>query len=219
MDPIEILDKVNSFYSTAFSQLLTITIAILGFGGVVLPIILQIIQSRSFRVEQKSLENHITNEINERMKGIKAEMEKQFQEEKEKINESFKSEIEAINKKLAEQTLLARAGTFFLQGANYISRENYSQAACDYGYAAEMFLSGKDEINGQRALRSLIENCLPKLNSVSFEIILNLDDSIDTLIKTLTEKNENGRFMDTINTINNLRKLAKKKTPPALQTA
>ena len=56
MDSLSVVESVNSFYSNAFSQLMTLTIAILAIIGVLMPLILQHIQSRSFRIEQKSLE-------------------------------------------------------------------------------------------------------------------------------------------------------------------
>jgi hypothetical protein len=60
MDTLQIIDKVNSFYSNSFSQLMTLTIAFLGFAGILLPIVLQLIQSRSFRLEERSLQGFIS---------------------------------------------------------------------------------------------------------------------------------------------------------------
>ena len=66
--PIEIVDKVNSFYSGAFTQLITLTVAVLAFAGIILPILIQIIQSRTFRSEQESLKAH----IDEQLKAVKS---------------------------------------------------------------------------------------------------------------------------------------------------
>ena len=52
MDPTKILEMVNAFYSNAFSQLITITIWIVGGAGVIgifLPFVMQQIQIRYFR--------------------------------------------------------------------------------------------------------------------------------------------------------------------------
>ncbi len=40
MDTLQVLEKVNSFYTNSFSQLITITIAILAFSGIILPIVI-----------------------------------------------------------------------------------------------------------------------------------------------------------------------------------
>jgi hypothetical protein len=43
--PLELLEKLNSFYSTAFGHLMTITLAVFAFSGVILPIVFQFIQA------------------------------------------------------------------------------------------------------------------------------------------------------------------------------
>lgn len=63
MDPIEILEKVNAFYSEAFNKLITITALIIGFGGFILPIIFQYFQSLSLKREREILKSQILDEV------------------------------------------------------------------------------------------------------------------------------------------------------------
>ena len=63
MDTLQLLDKVHSFYSDSFTQLITLTISILVIIGVIMPFVIQSIQVRSFKNEKKSLESLLKEEI------------------------------------------------------------------------------------------------------------------------------------------------------------
>jgi len=215
-DPLEILQAVKTFYESAFSQLLTLTAIILGFGGVILPVLLQFIQSRTFRVETSHLESQVTAMINLAKDELKIELEKKFILETERLQKNFMSQIDVMNLKMQKQTAVAQAGTFFLQAANAIRLGNFDHAARDYAHSAKLAFEGEDDQNGQRALNALLEKCMSHLNSQSFEIISELDPEIDNLLETLKSRNQNGRFKDSISGITVSRNQAKKRTVPTI---
>ena len=62
MNPIEVLNMVNTFYDQAFSRLLIITFGIVAFIGVIIPIAVGWLQSRSLRAEKNSLLNELKAE-------------------------------------------------------------------------------------------------------------------------------------------------------------
>ena len=43
-DSLKILESVNAFYSQSFGQLINITVAVLAFAGIVLPILITLYQ-------------------------------------------------------------------------------------------------------------------------------------------------------------------------------
>jgi hypothetical protein len=96
MTPIEIVDKVNSFYSGAFTQLITLTVAVLAFSGIILPVLIQLIQSRTFRSEQKNLESQISKQLSAVKTELLDEVEKKFESER------------ATSKKIIEQQMKNR---------------------------------------------------------------------------------------------------------------
>jgi hypothetical protein len=99
MDPNQILEQVNAFYSTAFSQLVTITLIILGFGGVVLPLILQNMQIRSFRVERDNLKVQIKTEIEKEIKyKLEQESKKVIQQNAQELSGLFDSVERRLNR-------------------------------------------------------------------------------------------------------------------------
>src|ERR1700690_2125951 len=176
-DPLTILIAVNSFYTNAFSELLTITIVILGFGGVILPIILQYLQSRSFQNERKSLDSQIAAEINNRKQELKSDLENQFQTEKDELSKYLHEELETLKTIIGKEVAVAKAGVFMLQGRQDLEDKNFADAACDYASAIQFYLLGEDEVNGQRALVGLKDICVPQLNIQNFETVDNLDSS------------------------------------------
>src|SRR5688572_23182297 len=125
MDPIEILEKIDSLYSNAFNQLITITVIVLGFGGVILPIVLQFIQAQFFRIERKALENQISTEVEKARKASEKEIERKFEIEKEDIHKIVLMEIERLDEKIKDQSMITRAGIFFLQGASSLDQKMF----------------------------------------------------------------------------------------------
>jgi hypothetical protein len=215
-DPFQILQAVNTFYEVAFSHLITITIAILGFGGVILPIVLQFIQQRSFRLERSTLESQIHADMTKARDELRAELEKQFETEKTEMQNILKSELENMNARINEQVSAAKGGTFLLQGNVDLGLKLNGRAAMDYCWAIDCYIQGNDEANARIALENLINYDLPYLNSQSFEEEERLNGLIDTTINLLIAKNVNGRYQKAIDNISKGRNQAMKRLPTPL---
>jgi hypothetical protein len=212
MDPLQLLERIDAFYSNAFSSLITITVALLGFGAIILPLLLQYLQQRSFRIEQKSLHDKITRDTAASKGELNNELQIFFKSEKERLQQQIKGELKMFDIKLEEKISCAEAGIFFLQGNNNFRLQNYSQAVMDFAVAAEKYITGKDECNGRTSL-DLIVSTLPELTKESFRQVSNLEGRINDLLKTLSDKNENGRFFEAITKITTGRNEAKERTP------
>lgn len=198
LTPIEVIDKVNSFYSGAFTQLITLTIAVLGFGGVILPILVQIIQSRNFRSEQKSLEIQITSQLAAVKSEVLNEIEKKFDTERADSQKLLEEQMKTMQEKLDEVSHAGQGSAFFLQARFSVGQKKFAIAALSFALAGEHLLRAKDEMNAQRAITQLREDCLPQINKGSFEAVERLRRAIDDLLNLLQEKNENARYSDTI---------------------
>jgi len=198
MDPLQILAQVNAFYSNAFSHLQWITIAILGFGGVFLPVLLQYLQFRSFQQERDYLKKQIKNEIQIELDSAIKEL---FQTERDNFQKQIEEQFKKIKTQQEEQTLAIKGIAFFLQGNFEFDKKLYSIAANDFAIASEILLRGKDELNCRRTLDLLISECFPELKKEDFEDFPDLDTSIDKLLDTLKLFDENGRYNDYIRSI------------------
>jgi hypothetical protein len=212
VESLEVLEKVNSFYSTAFGHLVTITLAVLAFSGVILPIIFQLIQARISRTEAKALQDQIVRGISAARTELLGDIEKKFGEERALFEEQLEDKLGVLDRKLGEQGSAVKGGVFFVQGKTNVSQGNADEAARDFGYATALCLRGKDEFNGQRALNMPI-SFLPKLDANSFDKISDLDKSFDEALEVLNKMNVNSRFQDVIRKITSGREAAKKREP------
>jgi hypothetical protein len=206
MDPVQILEQVNAFYSTAFSQLLTTTLIILGFGSVVLPLVLQYLQIRSFRMERESLKSQIIYEIE---KELDTEIKSQFKSEMDNFQKQIDNEFIKLKTQQEENTLATKGSILLIQGIFLLDKGGFIDAGGSFARAAIFLLKGKDEQHCQRCLNSLVQDCLPKLNKKDFENNPNLDSTIDELLSVLGNMNENQRYQNIIDTINVVRRNAK----------
>lgn len=200
-DTLQILEKVNAFYSGAFAQLVTITIAIVAVSGVMLPILIQIIQSRTFRNEQKALEAKIDNEVSEKGTQLQTVVEEKFAAAKAEFDEALMKATADLKQKLSEQIVVARAGTFHIQAASEFEKQQLAFAARDFAIAGKMYFQGNDEMNGHRTLRALIDECLPTLSANDLETVPQVERETTKLVKLLRERNKRGAFEDSINNI------------------
>jgi hypothetical protein len=214
MTPVEIVDKVNAFYSGAFTQLITLTLAVLAFAGVILPILIQMIQSRTFRTEQKSLEARIDERLTAVKSKLADEVETKFQSEKANFEKIIADKMSVVDGKLKELAANTRGGTLFVQARFEASQRRFDLAGSCFASAADCLLQGNDEKNAQRAIRQLVEECLPELNKAAFENVEDFEEATQQLIKTLEGKNEHDRYEDTIGSIRRELSNAKLREPP-----
>ncbi|MGA2553673.1 MAG: hypothetical protein ABSF20_02695, partial [Smithella sp.] len=191
----------NKFYSDSFSQLITLTLAIIGIFGIILPLLSQIIQTRMFKSEQKSLLKKLLNETEKIKMDLKKDIENLFENEKNKIDVQLKKDIEIIDKKIKKNTNFLTAGVIYVQGKSDYEKNKFPSAARYFAKAAGLSLLSDDEYNGQRAIKSLNEGCLPNINSEAYKKEIGLDEEIERLLKILKSLNQNGRYADRISEI------------------
>jgi len=62
-ETLQILEKLNSLYSGAITQLISYTIGVLAFVGIVIPALMGILQSRQLKRDHAALTTYIENQI------------------------------------------------------------------------------------------------------------------------------------------------------------
>lgn len=180
-ETLAILEKVNAFYSNAWTQLITFTFAILGLVGVVIPIIVQIIQNRSFKIDKGELKNFMKDEIDR----IKTELKKE-------IDDYAKKQSVESEKKLA----IMKGTSFQMQGNVLLDKKQYSVALKSFITSASCYLDGEEELNLRRVLNR-INVCLLQMNKTAFEG--QHEDNkkqFDDFSEKIEEKNQNRRYTD-----------------------
>lgn len=206
-----ILSNLDSLYSNALNQITTYTFGVVALVGVVLPIIISIVQSKSLKSEKEGLEKYLSSESASAKILLKDELSKELKEEllseSTKLSESLEAKLKAFEK----QITCADAATFHIQGMMEIEKQRYGSATRDFIYASKRYISGDDELNGQRTLEAIVHT-IDELNITGIEEY-DLENLIDDLTTFLESENQNKRYTNIKNKITKSLKEAKKRKP------
>jgi len=190
-ETLVILEKVNAFYSNAWTQLIGFAIVIFGVVGFIVPIIVQLMQNRAFKSGKDEIIKQLMVELEVKYK----QQEEKIKEENKKALEEIRTSFEKIELKLEKQIACADAGTFHLQGNDLLyNKKYYSEAAKSYIKAISNYLYGDDEDNCRCVLNLLSDDCLPKLKKKDFKEDLELKEKMENFINELEKYNINGRY-------------------------
>ena len=163
-ETLEILEKVNQFYSQSFEQLILITIVILTFVGVVLPILIMLYQKRLFKLEQQEIEISIKNNLSIELKTIEDKIRNEY---KEKELE-FESKILRIEEEIKIQSSKSLGGILHVQGNGYYLSQKYIRALESFIEASGNHLTAKNE-SGLKRLLAQINTCFDNINKKQLE--------------------------------------------------
>lgn len=195
---LQILEKVNTFYSGAFSQLVTFTVGLLALVGVLIPIAIATYQNRQIKHDQKTLNDKIENDLSAARLALSEQLAKDLSERDNAIKaiiDNAKKEIAAEIKKIDE---LGTARSLHLQA---ISRSETSpeSSAADSLSAATAYAKGGDERN-LRGVLSIWSHCITKVTSDDFKFF-DFEDVSKQTIAALETLNATGRYTEDIRAI------------------
>lgn len=191
-DSLKILESVNNFYSQSFSQLMSITVAVLAFAGIILPILVTIYQKRLFKLEHEAIENSLTKKMSEELENAVKEIRAEY-EEKEK---HFVSEISKMKQELNSEVDKAKGGISHVAGCTELERKYFFNAFDCFIQACISYIKGRDNLNLRRVVYMVSDNCLPNLSSSDIENNGDTFKRLEEVIEQLTEYDTNGIFTD-----------------------
>ena len=208
-DSLKILESVNTFYSQSFGQLINITVAVLAFAGIVLPILITLYQKRLFKLEHQAIQNTLATEMESRLeegiKEIKAEYEQkeaEFEDKISKMKESLKKDLDAT-----------KGGICHVQGNNELKQELLLMAFDSFVSASFSYVKAEDNLNLRRVLGLIDEKCLPKFPKTVIEEHDESFKSFEKLLEKIREYDNNGTFVDLVQSLNKTYNTAKKRQP------
>lgn len=187
-----ILEKVNQFYSSSFGQLVSITIGLLAFVGVIVPMLITFYQNRQFKQEQDYILRKLEESTSELFKHIETEVSRKFESEKEKRVK----EMAELREELLKEASKSKGGAFFIQANLQLDSADITNAIESYIYAIQNFMRAEDELNLQRALKRLTYDCLPKAWNTIFQRWGDYEKDIKSIADELGKRNNNGRYTD-----------------------
>ena len=183
----ELLEKVNSFYSTSFNQLMTLTIGLIAFIGVFVPLLFAYYQNRKSTLELEALEAKIDQKIEQ----SKIEL-------LNNIEQEISLCLESLSKDNEKKVNALASGIYHIQANNQLSSGKYKNAANSIAAAISYAVDGGEELNLGRQLIILTKKILPNLTAKEEPNIDGLDDMIDAIVNKISVLNENGRYTDAI---------------------
>lgn len=209
-DAMQILERVNAFYTGAFSQLVVFTVGLLALVGVLVPIAIATYQNRQIKHDQKTLNDKIENDLS----AVRLALAEQLAKDLSARDDAIKSLIEDAKREIAEEVKkideLGSARSFHLQALS--NRESApSSSAADSLAAACSYAKGGDERN-LRSVLSLWSNCIERVTAEDFKLYDYEDDS-QLAIKALDALNANGRYTEDVRAIRRGVEEAKNRKP------
>jgi hypothetical protein len=190
-EAMQILEQVNSFYSGAFTQLITFTVSLLAVVGVLMPLGIAAYQNRQLKHDQKTLNDRIDNELSAARLALSEQLAKDLVTRDEVLKsliEKTKSEIAQEVKKIDE---LATARSLHLQAlANRESTPAF--ATYDSLMAVSSYARNGDEMNLNSAL-TIFTDCIKKVTEDDFKNF-DIEEESQSVTKALDDLNANGRY-------------------------
>jgi hypothetical protein len=185
-----LLNMVDTFYNNAWNRL----ILILAIVGVAWPLILKVYSDYRVKVKEEKLEKRLSEKIqNLNERNLKL------------INKKSDANIERMEKLISEklknmdiQLNVSKGFIWHFQAKLYYDKKQYKSALELYFAAFGFYFNGKNELNLQRVIK-YIKSCYAKVKDLSH--LEEVENQHLDLIKKLNEINENLRYKDVINDI------------------
>jgi len=134
IDPMQLIEQVEVFYNNAWDKLVIFVSIIFIVLGVILPIILQRLQKRSFNLEKEDIKKELKEYVDLLGKNVSLSIDKRFEEENKILEEDFKVRMEGN-----------RAETNRLHAIHYVNLGDWESAAIWWSRAIGAFFYAKQE--------------------------------------------------------------------------
>ncbi|MBL4260179.1 hypothetical protein [Vibrio fluvialis] len=183
----ELLEKVNSFYSTSFNQLMTLMIGLIAFIGVFVPLLFAYYQNRKSALELEAMEAKIDQKIEQAKLELLGNIEQEISLCLESLSKGNEKKVNSL-----------ASGIYHIQANNQLKSGKYKNAGSSIATAISFAVEAEEELNLGRQLNILTKKILPNLTVKEEPNIEGLDNMIDTIVNQISALNENGRYTDAI---------------------
>ena len=203
---LEVVGKVNELYSSVFNLMLLMLGIVATIVVVILPVFFSIFQRRERRLQEAKLAAENRSQIDEIKRNLKKEIDDEVQSDIKKLKEL----MGVAEKRLKNETALARAGVFHIQAMFYNTQGTPHfglESAIDSG---DNYIEIEDHGNLQRILR-VISTSLDKCNKSHFEKIEDLSARLDTFFERIKKCDNKNVLLDQLQQVKREKKNAVQK--------
>lgn len=188
-EAMAILERVNALYSTAFTQLVTYTVGVVAFVGLLVPIAVALLQQRRLSEEKKLLEITIREEV----AAARTELEQQ-------IKEAATREQKRLSDELLRLEALTRGGIASTFATQAVNSGDFPSALGYYVSAIKHTASAAEEANMRRSLQAA-KSIAPKIDPAKLapQLRIPLAGLTKEAWEALQIINQNHRYDDDVN--------------------
>ncbi|MEQ9905049.1 hypothetical protein [Pectobacterium aroidearum] len=199
-DALEILEKVDSFYSKSFYNLLMLIIAMIGIVGVIIPLVISFYQTRTLKNQNANLKRNIDDEFSIKLsdlkdsiydynKGEMLRLENDVKNMMIKIERDYKIEIENLRAESLARINNTIAGTCLVNKHYKTSAKYYFQAGLNY-------IKYKNHYSLRHVIQNLMKKVIPNLLPNDSDESIN--EKYKKFINRLSEFNTESIYDDDI---------------------
>ncbi len=196
---LEALEKLDAMYSRSLTTMIIYLSVLVVIIAVAFPFLTWFYQRKLFQAE----ESRVTRDVEARFEKLRDEAERIVDEAMQKEHKNIEAALGAMRGELRRRLAYATAGIFYLQASASLQRPDHMLSMRDFVRAAQHSLDAEDNSNIQRSLREIAEHCLPALSSTHLIDAPQITEELEQLLVRLKEMNDDGRFTNFIEHIEN----------------
>ncbi|MDR1416342.1 MAG: hypothetical protein LBJ57_02835 [Prevotellaceae bacterium] len=161
MVEINVLEQVESFYSSAWDKLILCGLIVFVLLGVALPVAFYLFNIQLFKAKQR-----------EKFQQLKLEMLTEIRNEN-------REELAQVKQDFYNKSKALKSMALHLEGNALVKDKKIEQASINYFEAIKGYLHGKDYVNFRMLINTVIDKCLPKLNRLQLTNIFKRMDTTE----------------------------------------
>lgn len=177
---LDVLDKVNTFYTSSWDRLIiTVSIAF-GIVGIIIPLIIQWYQRKTLQLSEDNLQALIISEIDKAKEELKSEFTKRLEEV-----------ITTYDAKMEHLIFETYGQAYHLQSRVNYDSKNYVDALIDIIDACSKFLHTQNYMQVKAILKAIDEIILIKITPIELKAVKKeYKDLIEETLNTLTKQGD-----------------------------
>lgn len=188
---IDLIDKIDSFYSNAWDKLIIVGSVAFAIVGIVLPLVIQWYQRRTLKISEELMKKEITNNAGE----LKLEVIKE-------VNSSIEQKFKDYEKQLASANASANAKIFLAQGKFNLEKGYYPVALNELITAAYGCIECSDLQTLQKILSIISDDCVPNLSIEEINDLRTAEVSdLQSFLKDVAQYDESNIYQEVIGEI------------------
>lgn len=187
----DILNRVDSFYNSAFTILIVVISIIATIIGVIIPLVIQSYQRRRYNQDMKAIENaqkDLKAEIDNATQKLNKDFKNEMEETKEELTKVFEAQLKEkfdnADEKLYQIDEASYAHLHHLQGTIYYTANHYSSALFNFIKATKHSINSKIESHIKSSAIN-ITKAIEKLDS--YKVFVDAEKEANTTISSLIQ--------------------------------